>query len=112
MALKDFYAILGVPRTATQEEIKLRYRTLVRQYHPDLNKEASDNRIKELNEAYDTLGNEAKRARYDIEFLEEMRYRLLREEIRRRKEAARNKQKMTWKQGFSGFFRELKKEMR
>ena len=64
---KDYYAILGVPRTATQEEIKKAYRKLARKYHPDLNpgdKEA-EAKFKEIQEAYDVLSDSDKRKRYD-----------------------------------------------
>ena len=64
---KNFYDRLGVSRKATPEEIKKAYRKLARQYHPDVNpnnKEA-ELRFKEINEAYETLSDEAKRAEYD-----------------------------------------------
>ena len=64
---KSFYDILGVPKTATDQEIKSAYRKLAKQYHPDLNpgnKEAEE-KFKEINEAYDTLSNAQKRAAYD-----------------------------------------------
>ncbi len=65
--LKDYYEILGVSRDASQEEIKKAFRRLARKYHPDLNpgdKEA-ERRFKEINEAYDILGDPKKRAEYD-----------------------------------------------
>ena len=64
---KDYYSILGVSRTATQDEIKKAYRKLAVQYHPDKNpgnKEAEE-KFKEINEAYDVLKDEQKRAAYD-----------------------------------------------
>lgn len=67
MSKRDFYDILGVSRTATQDEIKKAYRKLAIQYHPDKNpdnKEAEE-KFKEAAEAYDALGNEEKRRRYD-----------------------------------------------
>ncbi len=64
---KDYYAILGVSRTATQEEIKKAYRRLAVKYHPDKNpgdKEAEE-KFKEAAEAYEVLSDPEKRARYD-----------------------------------------------
>ncbi len=66
--MKDYYAVLGVSRHADQEEIKKAYRRLARRYHPDVNrgdKEAAE-RFKEINEAYEVLGDPAKRRRYDL----------------------------------------------
>ncbi|WP_287152878.1 molecular chaperone DnaJ [Candidatus Solincola tengchongensis] len=66
--MKDYYAVLGVSRHADQEEIKRAYRRLARRYHPDVNRgdrEAAE-RFKEINEAYEVLGDPAKRRRYDL----------------------------------------------
>jgi curved DNA-binding protein len=63
---KDYYATLGVPKTAGADDIKKAYRKLVRKYHPDVSKEAdADKKTKELNEAYGVLGDAEKRAAYD-----------------------------------------------
>ncbi|MDW8235161.1 MAG: J domain-containing protein [Bacteroidia bacterium] len=67
VGFKDYYAVLGVPRTATQEEIKKAYRRLARQYHPDANpgNKAAEEKFKEIQEAYEVLGNPETRAKYD-----------------------------------------------
>ena len=66
MEYKDYYASLGVPKTASEAEIKKAYRKLVRKYHPDVSREAdADAKTKELNEAYGVLGDAEKRAAYD-----------------------------------------------
>jgi molecular chaperone DnaJ len=64
---KDYYAILGVPRNATEKEIKAAYRKLARQYHPDVNPgdKQAEEKFKEINEAYQVLSDPEKRAAYD-----------------------------------------------
>lgn len=65
---KDYYGILGVPRDATEEDIKKAYRKLAMQYHPDRNpgNEAwANEKFKEINEAFGVIGNPEKRAQYD-----------------------------------------------
>ena len=66
MDYKDYYKILGVERDVSQSEIKRAYRKMARKYHPDVSKEANaEARFKEVNEAYEVLGDEAKRSQYD-----------------------------------------------
>ena len=61
---KDYYEILGMPKDASDDEIKRAYRKLAHQYHPDKNK-GDDKKFKEINEAYQVLGNHEKREQYD-----------------------------------------------
>ena len=62
--MSDYYEILGIARNASPEEVKKAYRKLAHQYHPD-KPGGNDKKFKELNEAYQILGNEQKRAHYD-----------------------------------------------
>jgi len=64
---KDYYAVLGVPRDATPEQIKKAFRQLARRYHPDTAKDprTAEDKFKEINEAYEVLGDPARRTRYD-----------------------------------------------
>jgi DnaJ-class molecular chaperone len=64
---KDYYHVLGVPRTATEAAIKRAYRKLARKHHPDLNPKdtRAEERFKEINEAYTVLSDPEKRQRYD-----------------------------------------------
>lgn len=63
----NFYSVLGVPETATQEEIKKAFRKLAVKYHPDKNRDnkEAEEKFKQINEAYDVLGDPKKRAEYD-----------------------------------------------
>src|SRR5580658_3472449 len=64
---KDYYKTLGVPRTATHDDIRKASRKLDRQYHPDVakDKKRAEKKFKEINEAYEVLGDADKRAKYD-----------------------------------------------
>lgn len=66
MEFKDYYAIMGVKRDATQDEIKRAYRKLARKFHPDVSKEKdAESRFKEVGEAYEVLKDPDKRTAYD-----------------------------------------------
>lgn len=66
MAKRDYYEVLGVDKDADEQEIKKAYRKLARKYHPDVNKDAdSEEKFKEVKDAYDTLSDSNQRARYD-----------------------------------------------
>jgi curved DNA-binding protein len=67
MDFKDYYSTLGVAKTATDKEIKQAYRKLARKFHPDVNPKdkSAEGKFKEINEAYEVLGDAAKRKKYD-----------------------------------------------
>ncbi|WP_420977104.1 molecular chaperone DnaJ [Bacillus vallismortis] len=66
MSKRDHYEVLGVSKSASKDEIKKAYRKLSKKYHPDINKEAgSDEKFKEVKEAYETLSDDQKRSHYD-----------------------------------------------
>jgi curved DNA-binding protein len=64
---KDYYATLGVPKGASQDEIRKAFRRLARQHHPDVSKDKknAESKFKDINEAYEVLGDADKRKRYD-----------------------------------------------
>lgn len=67
MEYKDYYKVLGVSENADQKEIKKKFRALAREYHPDMNpdKPEAEAKFKEINEAYEVLGDAEKRRKYD-----------------------------------------------
>lgn len=71
VAKRDYYDILGIDRSASEDEVKKAYRKLARQHHPDLQtgdqqKKVSEEKFKEINEAYEVLNDQDKRKRYDM----------------------------------------------
>lgn len=64
---KDYYAVLGVPRTASEKEVHSAFRKLARRHHPDVNPndKSAEDRFKEINEAHEVLGDPEKRRKYD-----------------------------------------------
>jgi len=83
MASKDYYEMLGVSKTASDEEIKRAYRKLAMKYHPDrnTNKKEAEERFKELNEAYAVLSDKEKRKQYDTFGKEGFHQRFSQEDI-------------------------------
>jgi len=67
MATRDFYDVLGLRRSASEQEIKRAYRKLARKHHPDVNpgNKAAEAKFKEISEAYEVLSDPEKRRRYD-----------------------------------------------
>lgn len=67
MQYKDYYSILGAPKTASQDDIKKQYRKLAKKYHPDMNpgNKSAEEKFKEVSEAYEVLGDADKRKKYD-----------------------------------------------
>ena len=66
MSKRDYYEVLGIPKSSSQADIKKAYRKLAMKFHPDKNKSAgAEEKFKEINEAYEILGDESKRQSYD-----------------------------------------------
>lgn len=74
--MSNYYEILGVPKTATADEIKKAYRTLAFKYHPDRNQgnAEAEEKFKQISAAYDVLGDETKRRNYDLGYTTDSAY--------------------------------------
>jgi curved DNA-binding protein CbpA len=107
----DYYAILEVSSSATTTEIKKSYRRLARLHHPDLNQDALDTHIKQLNEAYEVLRDPIKRAAYDTQ-RREKKQRAEAQEAYQRRQQVKREPEMTWIEGIMGFVKELKKALK
>ena len=69
MNYKDYYQVLGVPKSASEKDVKSAYRRLARKWHPDANpknQKESEEKFKEIAEAYEVLGDPEKRKKYDV----------------------------------------------
>jgi len=62
---KDLYKILGIPPTASKQDIRVAYRTLAKRYHPDAGAGSSEDRFREIQDAYETLSDPGRRTAYD-----------------------------------------------
>jgi molecular chaperone DnaJ len=101
---KDYYEILGVPKTASQADVKEAYRKLVLKYHPDVNKDPkSEAKMQEVNEAYAVLGDQNKRKQYDSYGPEGFERRFTEEEIFRNFNFEDIMRDFQGNFGFSGF---------
>lgn len=102
----NYYEILGVTKEATQKEIKASYRKLAKQYHPDVVKEdpVKTKRMYQIQEAYETLGNEEKRKRYDESLLKHKERGQARQQSTSKKENQTNAMDFTKKTPFEQFF--------
>src|SRR5688500_20195762 len=67
MDFKDYYATLGIPKTANAKEVKQAFRKMARKFHPDVNPgdKSAESKVKEINEAYEVIGDPEKRRKYD-----------------------------------------------
>jgi DnaJ-class molecular chaperone len=99
---KDYYATLGVPKTASAKEIKAAFRRLARKHHPDVNPgdKGAESKFKDVNEAYEVLGDAEKRKKYD-ELGEN--WRMYEQAARSGAGPAGPSQRYTWSPGGGGF---------
>ncbi len=110
--LPDYYAILGLPVSATAEQVKRAYYNLARRYHPDLHGQTQNERIKLINEAYSILSDLTQRAAYDTLLRRQQQAQQLTALLQRQQRAAQRTPEISWGEGVVGFVRELKKGLR
>lgn len=108
MEFIDYYKILGIPKTASEKDIKTAYRKLARKYHPDLNpnnKEA-EKRFKEINEANEVVSDPEKRKKYDA-YGKDWKHADEIKKARQQQQSQRNANPQTDYEEFSGDFSEF-----
>ena len=102
--MTDLYEVLGVAKTASADEIKKAYKSLAMKYHPDKNpgNAEAEEKFKQINAAYDVLGDEAKRRDYDLQANQYQQYRNYQQEYQQQYDYSR-RYRFTRKDYFTNF---------
>jgi curved DNA-binding protein len=108
----DYYKLLGLPKTATEKDIKAAYRKLARKYHPDLNpnNKESERKFKEINEANEVLSDPEKRKKYD-KYGKDWQHADEIEKSRQQQQSQRNTGRQQSSEGYSGDFSDFFESM-